>query len=63
MSYFRLIKSHYGLDSYIRHMGYTNYAVQAVPPDNSGDGMAVPVFGGNTKNEERPAAVLRSHGY
>ena len=44
-------RSHdYGLDSRIRHMDCTNYAVQAVPPDDPGDGTAVPVFGGNAKN-------------
>lgn len=46
----RLIKSRYGFDSCIRHMDCTNYTVQAVPPDDPGDGTAVPAFGGNAKN-------------
>lgn len=47
---YRLIKSRYGFDSRIRHMDCTDYTVHAVPPDNSGDGTAVPVYGGNAKD-------------
>ena len=47
---YRLIKSRYCFDSRIRHMDCTDYTVHAVPPDNSGDGTAVPVYGGNAKD-------------
>ena len=46
----RLIKSRYGFDSRIRHMDSTNYTVHAVPPDDPGDGTAVPAYGGNAKD-------------
>lgn len=46
----RLIKTRYGFDSRIRHMDCTNYTVQAVPPDDPGDGTAVPAYGGNAKD-------------
>lgn len=46
----RKIKSHYGFDSHVRHMDSTNYTVHAVPPDDPGDGTAVPAYGGNAKD-------------
>lgn len=46
----RLIKRRYGFDSRIRHMDSTNYTVHAVPPDDPGDGTAVPAYGGNAKD-------------
>lgn len=45
-----LIKSRYGFDSGIRHMDCTDYTVHAVPPDDPGDGTAVPAYGGNAKD-------------
>lgn len=45
-----MIRRKYGFDSHIKHMDSTNYTVYALPPDDVGDGAAVPAFGGNAKD-------------